>query len=171
MTACRRLKSLLLDTCLVPSHYLNQCWFIIYWTIGNNISERGIKIEQFSFKKTNLTMTSATWWPCCLSPNVLTHLLLVLHRCQLIVSALVQIINWTHGNNLHWNSKQNTKFFIHEKASENIICEMATMLSQTQCVKEPPTACVNTTMRGWRMWPWELGQSLAMFRKKYYFYK
>ena len=29
-----------------------------------------------------------------------------------------------------WNFNQNTKFFIHENASENIVCEMATILSR-----------------------------------------
>ena len=38
------------------------------------------------------------------------------------------IINWTPGNKLQWNFNQNTKLFIHENASENIVCEMVTIL-------------------------------------------
>ena len=32
-------------------------------------------------------------------------------------------------NKLQWNFNQNIKLFIHENASENIICEMAAILS------------------------------------------
>ena len=39
------------------------------------------------------------------------------------------IINWTRRNKLQWNFNQNTKVFIHENASENIVCEMAAVLS------------------------------------------
>ena len=48
---------------------------------------------------------------------------LYLNQCWIIV-------NWTFGNKIHWNSNQNTKLFIHEDASEYIICEMATILSR-----------------------------------------
>ena len=33
------------------------------------------------------------------------------------------IVNWTPSNKLQWNFKQNMKLFIHENASENIVCE------------------------------------------------
>ena len=38
------------------------------------------------------------------------------------------IVNWTLRNKLMWNFNQNTKLFIHENASEKIICEMAAIL-------------------------------------------
>ena len=34
------------------------------------------------------------------------------------------IVDWTLRNKLQWNFNQNTKRFIHENASENIVCEM-----------------------------------------------
>ena len=37
---------------------------------------------------------------------------------------------WTLRNKLLWNFNQNIKNFIHEKASENIVCEMAAILSR-----------------------------------------
>ena len=40
------------------------------------------------------------------------------------------IVNWTLTNKLQWNFNQNTKFFIHENPSENIVCEMTAILSQ-----------------------------------------
>ena len=35
------------------------------------------------------------------------------------------LINWTSVNKLSWKFNHNTKLFIHENASENIVCEMA----------------------------------------------
>ena len=39
------------------------------------------------------------------------------------------IVNWTLRNNFQWNFNQNTYIFIHENASEIIVCEMAAILS------------------------------------------
>ena len=44
-------------------------------------------------------------------------------------------VNWTFRNKLQWNLNQNTKLFIHENASENIVCEMAAILSKGRWVK------------------------------------
>ena len=44
------------------------------------------------------------------------------------------IINWTPRNKLQWNFNQNTKLFIHENACENIVCEMAAILSRGRWV-------------------------------------
>ena len=46
-----------------------------------------------------------------------------LNQCWLIV-------NWTLRNKLQWNSSRNTKFFIHENAFENVVCEMVAILSR-----------------------------------------
>ena len=49
-----------------------------------------------------------------------------------IGSTLVQIMacrlfgtNWTLGNRIRWNLNQNTNFFIHKNAFENVVCELA----------------------------------------------
>ena len=47
------------------------------------------------------------------------------------------IVNWTLRNKLQWNFNQNTKLFIHENTSENIVCEMAAILSSGGWVKKP----------------------------------
>ena len=57
---------------------------------------------------------------------------------QWIGSALVQIMAWRHwtlSNKRQWNFIQNTKCFIHENASEKIVCEMAVMFSRGRWVK------------------------------------
>ena len=74
------------------------------------------------------------------------------YMCQWIVSALVQImlvaystpchylnhcwaiINWTLTDKLQWNFNQNTKLFIYKNTPENIIWEMAAILSRGKWV-------------------------------------
>ena len=46
-----------------------------------------------------------------------------LNQCWLIVS-------WNLRNKLQWNLKRKTKRFIHENAFENVVCEMAVILSR-----------------------------------------
>ena len=46
------------------------------------------------------------------------------------------IVNWTLRNKLRWNFNQTTKLFIHENASENIVCEKAAILSRGKWVNE-----------------------------------
>ena len=45
--------------------------------------------------------------------------------------------NWTLRNKLQWNFNQNAKLFIHENASENIVCETAAILSMGRWVNSP----------------------------------
>ena len=47
------------------------------------------------------------------------------------------IVNWTLRNKLQWNFNQTTKFFIHVNASENVVCEMAAILSRGWWVNWP----------------------------------
>ena len=44
------------------------------------------------------------------------------------------IVNWTLGNKLQWNLNWNWYIFIQDNAFENVICEMASILSRPQCV-------------------------------------
>ena len=44
-----------------PSHYLNRCWVIVI--IGTNFSEILINIQNFSFNKMDLKISSAKWRP------------------------------------------------------------------------------------------------------------
>ena len=45
-----------------------------------------------------------------------------------------RIVNWTLGDKRQWNLNQNTFFFIHESAFENIVCEMVAILSRGRWV-------------------------------------
>ena len=51
----------------MPSHYLNQCWNIVNWTLGTNVSEILLKFIHFHSRK-------CIWkyWSSCLGLNVLT---------------------------------------------------------------------------------------------------
>ena len=52
--------------CSAPSHYLNQCWLIIIWTLRNNRqwkSNRNTKL--FIHENAFEYITSAKWWPFC----------------------------------------------------------------------------------------------------------
>ena len=48
------------------------------------------------------------------------------------------IVNWTLSNKLQLNFNQNTKFFILENTSVNVICEMAEILSRRRWVDSSP---------------------------------
>ena len=41
-----------------------------------------------------------------------------------------RIVNWILRNKLQWNSNQNTKLFFQENAFENVVCEIAAILSR-----------------------------------------
>ena len=56
-----------------PSHYLNQCWNIVNWTIGNKFQWNINRNDTFSFKKIHLKMLPGKWRPFCLGLNVLTN--------------------------------------------------------------------------------------------------
>ena len=54
------------------------------------------------------------------------------------------IIKWTLRKHLQWNFHQNIQLFIHEKAYENIFCEMVAIL--------PMGRWVNLSVPGYAMW-------------------
>ena len=44
------------------------------------------------------------------------------------------IVNWNLRNKLQWNFNRNSNIFIQEYALDNVVCEMASILSRPQCV-------------------------------------
>ena len=53
------------------------------------------------------------------------------------------IVNWTLRSKLQWNFNQNTKLFIHENASENVVFEKAAILSRgDELTKSSPQASI-----------------------------
>ena len=61
-------------TYLVPSHYLNQWWFIGDWTLWTTLSEIWIRMLHFSLKEMDLKMSSEKctplWQPLCMWWNI-----------------------------------------------------------------------------------------------------
>ena len=50
-------------------------------------------------------------------------------------------------NKLEWNLSQDRKLFIHENASENIVCEMAAILSRRRWVKRCTSSLITATAK------------------------
>ena len=46
------------------------------------------------------------------------------------------IVNWTLRNKLQWNFNRYSDIFSQENAFENVVCEMASILSRPQCVND-----------------------------------
>ena len=60
------------------------------------------------------------------------------------------IVNWTLKNKRQWNFNQNRKLFIQENTYENIVCEMAAILSRGRWVKSKLTL-VQTSDNDWML--------------------
>ena len=61
------------DNGLSPSHYLNQCWNIVNWTLSNKLQWNFNRNSNIFFKKMCLKVSSVKWWPFCIVLNVLKH--------------------------------------------------------------------------------------------------
>ena len=57
-----------------------------------------------------------------------------MHICIAWTAPSHSIVNWTVRNNPPQNINHNSNIFIHENALENVVCEMASILSRPQCV-------------------------------------
>ena len=64
----------LMACCLASAKplYMNQCWNIVNWTLGNNLQNLNQNIY-ISFKKKHLKMLSWKWRPFCCGLNVLMN--------------------------------------------------------------------------------------------------
>ena len=49
---------------------------------------------------------------------------------------MLDFFNWTLRNKLQWNFNRTSNIFIEENTFENVVCEMSSILSRPQCVKE-----------------------------------
>ena len=58
-----------------PSDYLNQCWDIVNWALGNKLQWKFNQNSNISFKKMHLKMSSVKWRPFYLGLNVLMCML------------------------------------------------------------------------------------------------
>ena len=63
------------------------------------------------------------------------------------------IINWTLRNKLQWLLNQNTNLFNHGNASENIVCEIAAILSRGRWVNALALGnCIIVMRQLWTIW-------------------
>ena len=58
VSALSALVQVMLVACSAPSHYLNQCWLFINWTVRNKLQWIRIKIQKSLFTKMHLNMSS-----------------------------------------------------------------------------------------------------------------
>ena len=76
------------------------------------------------------------------------------------------IVNWTLRNKFQWNFHKNIKLFIHANASENIVCNMVTILSRGENrFKESMFSRLSSLIRRnlLAVWTTELPQSMSIF--------
>ena len=59
-----------LSTWSVPSHYLNQCWFIVNWTLGNKLQWNSNQNIDILIQIMHLKMSSANCQSFCSSLDV-----------------------------------------------------------------------------------------------------
>ena len=55
----------------MPSHFLNQHWNIVNWTLGNKLQWNFNHNSYIFFQEMHLKMSSGKWQPFCLDLNVL----------------------------------------------------------------------------------------------------
>ena len=68
----------------------------------------------------------------------------IIIRCQAVIwtNAGIYIIFWTLTNKIMWNLNQNSYILVQENAFQNVVSEMAAILSRPQCVlKQPKRPC------------------------------
>ena len=123
----------------------------INWTFRNKIQWN---LSQNTIIFISEKMFLSKCHPCFSGLYVLTHRCRVTHICVRNLTIIGsdnglspgqrQAIIWINAgilliepfwNNLQWNINHNSNIFIQENALENVICEMASMLSRPQCVK------------------------------------
>ena len=106
-----------------------QCVNKIRVAVDNVVSlnslQKGLALHYLDatkdFYPNNSLRLSTQWIATCLAP---IH---YLNQCW-------HIVNWTLGDKLKWIFNQNSNILIQANAFENVICKMASSLSQPQCV-------------------------------------
>ena len=142
-----------LVACSAPSHYLNQCWHTVNWTLANEFQWNFIWNSRKCIWNSLCKMAAILSLPECVNssppsaaymrqwtgsalveiipvvysaPN---HYLNMLNQCW-------NIVNLTLRNKLQWNINQNTEVFIHKNTFENVVCKMAAILFRVRWVNE-----------------------------------
>ena len=144
------------DKGLLPGRRQAIIWtnavILLIGPLGTKFNEILIEIHTFSFAKMHLKMSSAKWHPFCLGPNVPNSSPPnATYMRQWIGSAFFQIMACCLfsakplSKPMQGYCNQNTELFIHENASENIICEMRAILSRGDGLTlQVPVPYINT---------------------------
>ena len=97
----------------VPSHYLNQCWFIINWTVRNQL-QHNLNPNTIFLGENNLRMTSAKWHFSMCQPAYFLGYFLYLFPCRCSTARPQTQVTWRfssttahlssvrNGSNLCW---------------------------------------------------------------------
>ena len=122
--------SLLAHTCVTRPQWVKQTWMKSKGVLSSfELQWLGPLIYQYMRQWTNHHWLRK-WlvaWP---TP---TH---YLDQCW-------DIVNWTLRNKLQWNLNRNSHIFIQENAFENVVCEMAAILSRPRCWRFSRPAMAN----------------------------
>ena len=105
------------------SKNLSEIWMIIKFVIQQNAFETVYKIMAIFFRPWSVNSLRPSDAYMCRR----TGSSLVLNQC-------LNIFNWTFRDKLQWNFNRKSNIFIHENAFEDVVCEMASILSLPQCV-------------------------------------
>ena len=92
--------------CLAPSHYLNQCWLIINWTLNWNSS---IFCKGNSFQNAVCKMAAILLWPWCVNSLKPGETYMLHWMGQSLVQVMCYAINWTKAD-LLWFPPLGTNF-------------------------------------------------------------
>ena len=93
-------------------------------------------MKTLSFQFLNSSPPSAAYMRQWIGPALAQIMACGLNQCRVIVS-------WTLRNKFMWNFNRKTKPFIHENASENIVCEKAAILSRVWWLNCPHYSAVS----------------------------
>ena len=138
LQSCFILKNIYITNYFKYSHTLVYMSFLfLIWYYGYRLVSSGWLL----CKPYAHTLVGVSWHTCicifvCIHPVSIeicqinyfeVEKKLNLNKCR-------NIVNWTLR--VQWNFNKNSHVFIQEITFENVICEMAGMLSRPQCVKE-----------------------------------
>ena len=89
----------------------------------------------FFFFSINSSPSSAAYLRQCFR-SALVRIMACRSPIQNYLNQCWVIVNWTFSNKLQWNFNQTSKHFIHENASEYIVCKVAAISSRWRWVKD-----------------------------------
>ena len=105
-----------------------SCGLVNEWSVWDNMKKYAVALLSYHGYSEGKLYYSR--WRHCM-----TMLSLLLSFCEGNLNQCWNIVNLTLGNRLQWNLNRKLNFFNQENAFENVVCEIAVILSRPQCVK------------------------------------